>query len=61
MYGLTRLPKQNIPIVGKPVNSRWKLRNDSWLAGQYERRIFTESLEKQHGVKVDFTTESLAF
>jgi 3'-phosphoadenosine 5'-phosphosulfate sulfotransferase (PAPS reductase)/FAD synthetase len=61
MYGLTWLPKQNIPIVGKPVNSRWKLRNDSWLAGQYERRIFTESLEKQLGVKVDFTDRILVF
>jgi hypothetical protein len=61
MYGLTWLPKQNIPVVGKPANSRWKLRNDSWLAGQYERRIFTGTLERQLGVKVDFTDRILVF
>ncbi|MEM1773384.1 MAG: hypothetical protein QXQ71_06150 [Desulfurococcaceae archaeon] len=47
MYGLKWFRKQNTPVLVKDREKAWLLRSDAWLAGDIEKEILSNIIQKR--------------
>ncbi|MEM1638696.1 MAG: phosphoadenosine phosphosulfate reductase family protein [Desulfurococcaceae archaeon] len=61
MYGLKWFRKQNTPVLVKDREKAWLLRSDAWLAGDIEKEILSNIIQKQFELKIDFRKKHVVF
>lgn len=61
MYGLRWLIKQNIPVLTRGNSGSWRLKRESWLAGQYERTIVDRLITESFKVDLELREKLLVF
>lgn len=61
MYSLTWFIKQNTPVMLKDIDKGWKVRNDLWLAGRYEKKVLSDVIYSLFDVKTELDKRYVVF
>lgn len=61
MLGLSWSIEYNVPLIIDVEKAQWKPRREVWLAGLWERKVFSDVVNEVFNVKIDFTNRHLVF
>lgn len=61
MYSLSWFIKQNTPVILRNGGKGWKVRDDTWLAGRYERKVLSDVIYSLFSVKIELDKRYIVF